>query len=147
MRRIDAIAAAVLLAGPAIPAFAQVTAYEGARLIVGDGRVIESGTLVVDGAKLAQAGRAREVQVPPGARRVDLRGKTVIPMIIDTHVHLSTTRDGLLRDLRQRAYWGVSAALSLGLDGYALLDVRNQALPGAARFFSAGRGITMPEPG
>ncbi|HKV87360.1 MAG TPA: amidohydrolase family protein, partial [Candidatus Dormibacteraeota bacterium] len=130
-----------------IPASAQVTAYEGARLIVGDGRVIDGGTLVVDGAKLAQAGRAREVQVPPGAGRVDLRGKTVMPMIIDTHVHLSTTRDGLLRDLRQRAYWGVSAALSLGLDGYALLDVRNQALPGAARFFSAGRGITMPEPG
>jgi imidazolonepropionase-like amidohydrolase len=35
----------------------------------------------------------------------------------------------------------------MGLDGFANLDVRKQAAPGAARFFSAGRGITMPEPG
>jgi len=147
MHRIAAFAAVVLLAGSAIPALAQVTAYEGARLIVGDGRVIENATLVVDGARLAQAGAAAGVRVPSGAKRVDLRGRTVMPMIVDTHVHLSTTREGLERDLRARAYWGVSAALSLGLDGFALLDVRKQVLPGAARFFSAGRGITMPEPG
>jgi len=70
-----------------------------------------------------------------------------MPMIIDCHVHLTTTREGLIRDLKQRAWWGVSAALSMGLDGFDNLDVRKQALPGAARFFSAGRGITMPEPG
>ena len=50
MRRIAAFAAVVLLAGSAIPAFAQVTAYEGARLIVGDGRVVENATLIADGA-------------------------------------------------------------------------------------------------
>ena len=123
------------------------TAYEGARLIVGDGRVIENGTLVVGGAKIAQAGAAAAVQVPAGAARVNLAGKTVMPMIIDTHVHLSTERDALIHDLKQRAYYGVSAALSLGTDGYGLLDVRSESIPGAARFYSAGRGITMPEPG
>jgi len=123
------------------------TAYEGARLIVGDGRVIDNGTLVVEGAKIAQAGAAAAVQVPAGATRVNLAGKTVMPMIIDTHVHLSTERDALIRDLKLRAYYGVSAALSLGTDGYGLLDVRSESIPGAARFYSAGRGITMPEPG
>ncbi|TMH85944.1 MAG: hypothetical protein E6H45_07105 [Betaproteobacteria bacterium] len=147
MRRIAAFAAVVLLAGSAVPASAKVVAYEGARLIVGDGRVIENATLVVDGAKIAQAGAAGEVRVPAGAARVNLSGKTLMPTIIDTHTHLSSKREDLLRDLRARAYFGVSAALSLGLDGFALLDVRKQALPGAARFFSAGRGITMPEPG
>ena len=147
MRRIAAFAAVVLLAGSAVPASAKVVAYEGARLIVGDGRVIENATLVVDGAKIAQAGAAGEVRVPAGAARVNLSGKTLMPMIIDTHTHLSSKREDLLRDLRARAYFGVSAALSLGLDGFALLDVRKQALSGAARFFSAGRGITMPEPG
>ncbi|HZR68545.1 MAG TPA: amidohydrolase family protein [Burkholderiales bacterium] len=147
MRRIEVAATVLLalLAALAFPASAQVTAYEGARLIVGDGRVIERGTFVVNGAKIVQVGAV--VHAPAGAKRVDLAGKTVMPMIIDTHVHLNTTRDGLMRDLRQRAYWGVSAALSLGLDGFELLDVRKQALPGTARFFSAGRGITMPEPG
>jgi len=85
--------------------------------------------------------------VPTGATRVDLAGKTVMPMIIDTHVHLSRTRDALLRDLRLRAYYGVSTALSLGTDNYELLDMRGQANPGTARFLSAGRGITMHEPG
>jgi imidazolonepropionase-like amidohydrolase len=146
-----AVAAIVVLAvlgGFAVAASAQsVTAFEGARLIVGDGRVIEKATLVVDGAKLAQAGAAADVRVPAGATRVNLAGKTVMPMIIDTHVHLSATRDALMRDLRLRAYYGVGAVLSLGTDGYGMLDLRGQTVPGAARFLSAGRGITMQEPG
>jgi imidazolonepropionase-like amidohydrolase len=124
-----------------------VTAFEGARLIVGDGGVIESATLVVDGTKIAQAGGANDVRVPAGATRVNLAGKTVMPMIIDTHVHLSRTREALIQDLKLRAYYGVGAVLSMGTDPYELLDIRTQAIPGAARFLSAGRGITMPEPG
>ena len=136
-----------MLTGLPSPVTAQApTAYEGARLIVGDGRVIESATLVVDGAKIAQAGTAADVRVPAGATRVSLTGKTVMPMLIDTHVHLSPTRDGIVRDLRLRAY-GVSAALSLGTDTYEMLGLRGQPIPGAARYLSAGRGITMPEPG
>ena len=143
-----ATAAISVFAGCATtPSGQPATAYEGARLIVGDGRVIENGTLIVEGAKIAQAGAAAAVQVPAGATRVNLAGKTVMPMIVDTHVHMNTERDALIRDLKQRAYYGVSAALSLGTDGYELLDVRSQQIPGAARFFSAGRGITMQEPG
>jgi imidazolonepropionase-like amidohydrolase len=70
-----------------------------------------------------------------------------MPMIIDTHVHLGSTREALLRDLRMRAFYGVSTALSLGTDSYDVLDLRDNRLPGSARFLSAGRGITMPEPG
>jgi imidazolonepropionase-like amidohydrolase len=136
------------LGGFAIPASAQpVTAYEGARLIVGDGRVIENATLVVEGAKIAQVGPTTDVRVPAGATRVALAGKTVMPMIVDTHTHLSTTRDGLIRDLKRRAYFGVSAALSLGTDSFELLGMRSEIIPGAARYFSAGRGITRIEPG
>ena len=153
MHRVKAVVAAAMvtagvLAGLASPASAQsVTAFEGARLIVGDGRVIESATLVVDGPKIVQAGGAADVRVPAGATRVSLAGKTVMPMLIDTHVHLGATRDAIVRDLRLRAYYGVSAALSLGTDTYEVLDIRGQTIPGAARFLSAGRGIVMPEPG
>ena len=137
-----------LFAGFASPAAAQgLTAFEGARLIVGDGRVIEHATLVVDGAKILQAGAAAEARVPAAARRVSVVGKTLMPMLVDTHVHLSPTREGIVRDLKMRAYYGVSAALSMGTDPYEVLDLRAQTIPGAARFFSAGRGITRPEPG
>jgi imidazolonepropionase-like amidohydrolase len=145
---VAAVVALGFLAGFVSPASAQsVTAFEGARLIVGDGRVIEKATLVVEGAKIAQVGPAADVRVPAGATRVSLAGKTVMPMIVETHTHLSTTRDGLIRDLKQRAYFGVSAALSLGSDGFELLGLRNELIPGAARFFSAGKGITRVEPG
>ena len=124
-----------------------VTVYDGARLIVGDGSVIDNATLLVAGDKIWRVGRAGDVQVPPQVERVNLAGKTVMPMIVDTHVHLSAGRDALVRDLRRRAYYGVSAAMSLGTDGYELLAVRGETIPGAARFRSAGRGITMQEPG
>ena len=131
------------------PAAGSVTAFEGARLIVGDGRApIDNATFVVSGARLTDVGRTGQVRVPAGAARVSLAGKTVMPAIVDTHTHLSQTREALTDDLRKRAYYGVSAAMSLGQDrGEVPFQMRAQTLPGAARFFTAGRGITAPEPG
>jgi imidazolonepropionase-like amidohydrolase len=118
-----------------------VTAYEGARVIVGDGRVLDNTPLVVSGTKITQVGGT----VPAGATRVNLAGKTVMPMLLDTHVHLSTTREKLVTDLRQRAYFGVGAVLSLGTDSWETLDLRNKDNPGMARYFSAGKGISRTE--
>ena len=125
------------------------TVFEGARVIVGDGQpALENATIVVSGTRIVQVGRASDVRVPAGATRVALTGKTVMPAIVDTHTHLSQTRESVAEDLRRRAYYGVSAAMSLGQDAGDLpFQMRAQTLPGAARFFTAGRGITMPEPG
>jgi imidazolonepropionase-like amidohydrolase len=125
------------------------TVFEGARVIVGDGQPpLENATFVVTGTRFVQVDRASEVRAPAGATRVVLTGKTVMPAIVDTHTHLSQTRDALAEDLRRRAYYGVSAAMSLGQDAGDLpFQMRAQTMPGAARFFTAGRGITMPEPG
>ncbi|MEA2906216.1 MAG: hypothetical protein QOI12_3603 [Alphaproteobacteria bacterium] len=140
----SAVALAVLAGLPGA-ARAQVTAYEGARLIVGDGSApIENATLLVDGTRIVQAGSG--VTVPAGATRVSLAGKTVMPTIIDTHTHLSVKQEPLLRDLKRRGYFGVSAALSLGTDLFDTLPMRDQVVPGAARYFSAGQGITRKEP-
>lgn len=131
------------------PAATKVTAFEGARLIAGDGRApIENATLVVDGTRFVQVGRTGQVRVPAGADRVDVTGKTVMPAIVDTHTHLSQTREALVEDLRRRAYYGVGAAMSLGQDKSDLpFQIRSETIPGAARFRTAGRGITTPEPG
>src|SRR5262245_30411076 len=146
--------APIVIAACSVTTFGQappaaVTAFEGARVIVGDGRApIENATVVVDGPRFQQIGRAADVRVPAGATRVNLAGKTMMPAIIDTHTHLSQTREGLIDDLRRRAYFGVSAALSLGQDTSDVsFQVRAQTTPGLARFFTAGRGITGPEPG
>lgn len=125
-----------------------VTLYQGARLIVGDGQTIDNAAFTVADGRFVAVGAADAVAVPDGATRVDLAGLTVIPALVDSHTHLSTTREALIEDLTRRAYYGVGGAMSLGLDGEgAPLEVRDEIIPGAARYRSAGRGITSPEPG
>ena len=132
---------------------AGVTAFEGARVIVGDGRApIENATIVVTGNRFTAVGRAADVRVPAGATRVNLAGKTVMPGILDTHNHTSQTREMLIDDLKRRAYYGVTSAQSMGQDTTDVPfqireEVREGKIPGAARFFTAGRGFTGPEPG
>jgi imidazolonepropionase-like amidohydrolase len=156
--RLPAAAAALMLAAAAASAVSSillaqaqplgVTVFEGARVVVGDGRVIENAAFVVSGTRLAQVGDRASVKPPAGAARVDLTGKTVIPALIDTHTHLSRERDALVQDLRRRAYWGVGVVTSLGQDAGDLpFQVRDEVIPDAARFRTAGRGITAPEPG
>ena len=128
---------------------APVTAFEGARLIVGDGsEPIENAVFLVENDRFVQVGRSGEVEIPDGATRVDLTGKTVMPALINTHMHPATTRAGLISDLEHDAYWGVGTVMSLGSDSTThSLEIRDQLLPNAARFRTSGRGITRPEPG
>jgi len=126
--------------------------FEGARVIVGDGRTIENATFVVTGNRITAVGRGAEVRVPAGATHVNLAGKTVMPSLIDTHNHLSQTREMLIDDLKRRVYYGVTAAQSLGQDTTPVSfqvreETREGKIPGAARFFTAGRGLTGVEPG
>jgi imidazolonepropionase-like amidohydrolase len=125
-----------------------VTVFEGGRVIVGDGKTLDNATIVVSGDRITQVGPAASIKAPAGAARVSLAGKTVMPAIVDTHVHTSTTAPELENDLRQRARFGIGAALSLGLDGTdAAFAQRGKTAPGLARIFTSGRGITAPEPG
>jgi len=106
----------------------------------------------VTGNRFTAVGRAADVRVPAGATRVNLAGKTVMPGILDTHNHTSQTREMLIDDLKRRAYYGVTSAQSMGQDTTDIPfqireEVRQGKIPGAARFFTAGRGFTGPEPG
>ena len=130
------------------PAGSGVTAFEGARLIDGTGgAVVDDAVFTVEGGRITAAGRRGSVQVPAGAARVDLTGKTVMPAIIDTHTHMAGTRDALVDQLQGKAYYGAGAVVSLGQDGDLAFQVRDEVIPNAARLLTAGRGITAPEPG
>ncbi len=142
---------AAVLAGMSVPASSQapVTAFEGARIIVGDGSpAIEKGIIVVNGTTIQAVGA--NVQVPAGAQRVNLAGKTVMPMVLDTHIHAPATREQMIRDLRRRAYWGVGAGMSMGTDTTdVVFKVRDEtrSMLGTARLLTAGRGVTGIEKG
>lgn len=128
---------------------AAATVFTGARIITGlDRAPLENASLLVENGRVVRVGRARDVTPPKGATVVSLEGKTIMPALIDTHTHASTDRDGLVTDLQRRAYWGVGAMLSLGTDkGDLPFQIRGIPVPDGARFRTAGRGITTPEPG
>jgi imidazolonepropionase-like amidohydrolase len=128
---------------------AAVTVFEGARLITGDGSApVESSAFIVANGRFTAVGRKGQLKVPAGAARVDLTGKTVMPAIVDAHKHLAVTRDALVDQLQHFAYYGVGAVMSLGQDtGDVAYQVRAETIPNAARFRTAGRGLTGPEPG
>ncbi len=136
-------------AADAPAAGAGVTVFTGARLLVGDGTVIDNATFTVGpDNRFGLVGATAAVTVPAGATTVDLTGRTVMPAIVDTHTHLSRDRAGLTADLKHRAYFGVSAAMSLGQDnGDDIYAMRREVIPGHALYRTAGRGFTAPEPG
>ena len=149
------------------------TIFQNARLITGDGSVIEDSAFVVDGTQFSWAGRRTEEPALRGATRVDLRGKTVMPAKVDLHGHIGFqhdvdgtmakeyyTRDNLVDHLQRLAYYGFSAIIGIGdlVDrsdlhggrtnwGNVPLRVRDEIIPGAALFRTAGTGIAWPGSG
>ncbi|HEX6163254.1 MAG TPA: amidohydrolase family protein [Vicinamibacterales bacterium] len=160
MRTITISATLVLaLALAAGPASAQSTAFVGGRVIDGTGRVLDNGTVIINGGKITAVGPA-STAVPAGATRVDLKGKTIMPGLINAHGHVpattglrtdaaSYTRDNLLRQLRTYAMYGVTTVFSLGDDqaaGFTLRD-ENATATDRARIYVAGAvvGGNTPE--
>jgi imidazolonepropionase-like amidohydrolase len=126
------------------------TLFEGARLIAGTGAApVENAAFVVENGRITQVGRGGQIKAPAGAARVSLAGKTVMPAVVDAHIHAaSTSRDALVDQLQGKAYYGVGVVMSLGTDaGDLAFTVREESVPNAARLRTAGRGITAPEPG
>jgi imidazolonepropionase-like amidohydrolase len=145
------------------PAAGQVTLFEGARIIPGDGGpAIESGALLVEGGAITRIGRKGEIAPPADAGRIALDGKTVMPAIVSAHVHPgfqrglsysaeNFTRETILDDLNRALYFGVSTVMSHGIEkGDVMYQIRaDQAAGrlGGARLLVAGRGIGAPNAG
>ena len=62
----------------------------GATLVDGSGReAVPNATVVVANGRVAVAGPSARTPVPAGARRIDVRGKTIVPGLWDMHTHLN----------------------------------------------------------
>lgn len=67
-------------------------AFVGGTLIDGTGNApLRDPVVVVRGDILEAVGSKGEVEIPPGAEIVDTTGKTIMPGMIDCHVHISWT--------------------------------------------------------
>ena len=133
--------------------------YEGARLITGDGSApIELSAFLVENGRFTQVGQQGELEPPAGTVTVSLAGKTVIPALVDAHSHIgymrdltsgpqNYTRENILDHMHRFAYFGVAASQAMGSDfgelPFELRDeLREGADPEAARFLTAGRGLS-----
>jgi imidazolonepropionase-like amidohydrolase len=63
-------------------------AFVGGTVINGTGEPpITNATVVIRDAKIVAVGASNKVKVPPGARRIDVTGKYIIPGLWDMHAH------------------------------------------------------------
>ncbi|MCP9453444.1 MAG: amidohydrolase family protein [Nitrospira sp.] len=67
---------------------AKAIAIQQVRLFDGAGLVIDRATLVIRGSTIKTLGPSRTIAVPPDAIRINGHGLTVLPGLIDCHVHL-----------------------------------------------------------
>jgi len=147
----------------AAAAFAQQSPilFDGARLVNGDGSVVENSAFVIANGKFTAVGKKGAVKAPAGATHVDLTGRTVMPALVDSHVHLgwyvvktnqigaeTYSRENLIDHLQRVAYYGVAAVQSMGIDpGDTGYQIRANPPPNTALFRLAGRGMAMPKAG
>jgi imidazolonepropionase-like amidohydrolase len=113
--------------------------------------VIENGAFVVRDGQIVALGRTGAVTAPTGAARVDLTGKTVMPTMINAHVHIgyegytswgaeNYTAQNVLNHLEREAFYGVGATQSVGSSPLEPSlqferDQRAGKFPPASRFF------------
>lgn len=101
--------------------------FSGARIITGDGAVIEQGSLLIRAGVILEAGNSASFTIPVDAVTHDLRGKTIMPALVNTHAHLGWeaygdwgakyfTDTNLIDHLYRHAYYGVGSIISTGSD-------------------------------
>src|SRR5438067_1301453 len=138
--------------------------YTGARILVGDGTVVESSAFLVENGRITNVGAKEraDAMAPRGAARVDLTGKTVMPAMVNVHVHIgyegytswgaeNHTPANVLDHLQREAFYGVGATQSVGsspVEQSLQIQKDQQAgrLPPAARFFFMP-GMAPPDGG
>ena len=133
-------AAVVLVVGVGANAWAQeLTLFENAHVIVGDGTELHQASVLVQGESILAVGEDLPLDIQP-QRIIDLAGKTLMPALIDAHAHVGyQARNGwgadyygeenLINNLRQYAFYGFSVVFSAGSDpdDFALRFQQEQA--------------------
>lgn len=121
------------------------------------GKARENTDILIKGNSIVAVGKNLKA---PGAKVVDLKGKTIMPSLISDHVHVGLihgpndktnpyTRDKIVSQLKKYVSYGVSNIMIMGTDRPLMFDqgLRDSSMaeliPGA-RLHSAGYGFGMP---
>lgn len=116
--------------------FAETTVITADRMIdVANGKVVKQAAVIVTDNIITASGRLKDLTVPNEATRIDLGNATLMPGLMDMHVHLTSdaTRHGYKRlevSLPRAAITGVKHAKATLDAGFT--TVRNVGAPGFA---------------
>ena len=115
------------------------------------GEVIERGTVVVDGNRIAAVGAADEVAVPEHAHVLDLAGKTVMPGLVDMHGHLDDcyyANTGIAPQQQPSHYAALAFGVTTNYDpytsdlpGFAVSETRQAGGSVGPRLIQTGRPL------
>ena len=88
-----AISAAVLIMALStlLSAAEKLLLLKNGQVITVSGETIPGGDILVQGTKIVKVGKG--ISVPPGAEVIDLKGRWVMPGIIDSHSHIALEGD------------------------------------------------------
>lgn len=106
------------VAAPVSAANPQTVLYSGATVIDGTGAPARADQdLLVEGERIVAVG-PRGTLKAPNARRVDVTGRTIIPGLVDSHVHLATPPNRVKAEalLRRNLYGGVTTVRDMADD-------------------------------
>jgi imidazolonepropionase-like amidohydrolase len=158
-RAMVAAAAAVLM--PLVAGAAERLIIDHVTVIEGTGSAPQSDmAVIVDGERIAAVTPSQLAGNEPG-RRIDARGKYVIPGLMDVHIHLrgaaqpsgpgvkwkEASRGEALAALASYLYSGVTTVFDAGNNKDLILPLRADERGGrilAPRIFATGNAITYP---
>ncbi|MFZ1749935.1 MAG: amidohydrolase, partial [Saprospiraceae bacterium] len=87
-------------------------ALKGANLITMENdKVIKNGVVIIEGNIIKYAGPASGVKIDGNTKVIDMKGKTIMPGLIDVHAHLGAFRDGI----SPQKHWEYYANLAYGV--------------------------------
>jgi imidazolonepropionase-like amidohydrolase len=137
-------------------------AFVGATVIDGTGApALADAVVIVGGQRIVAVGPASTITVPAGATRIDVRGRTIVPGLINAHGHIGSTSglrsgaavntdENVRRQLALSARYGVTTVVSLGDDreaGFRVRGANDRPDLDRSRLYVAGPVISANTPG
>ncbi len=123
---------------------AEITVLSGGNLIDGTGAPVRTNVdIFIAGDKVAEIVSSGARPIPKDAAIVDVKGKWILPGLIDSHVHYKRWAPDLF------LYHGVTSIIDLGNDTKFILEQREAIRSGrlkGPRLFVCGEALRGPSP-
>ncbi|MGA7794835.1 MAG: amidohydrolase family protein [Candidatus Acidiferrales bacterium] len=160
MKYVLSIAILILAAAVVVSAQGQVTAVRAGKMFdPKSGTNLANQVVLIAGDKITDVGPADRVKIPAGAKVIDLSQSTVLPGLIDGHVHLTDAQGNLQHQMMVALFSatsslnaGYTTLVAMGSHGGGFADVElkraiEAGLVKGPRIITAGPIINVTMPG